>query len=99
MRSDLSHKGRGEGAAFAISGHYPAYAADKQFANLGHADRAVAEQVPGDRALHAIFREPERIGRRDPMIDHQPRQQQPPRIAALSWMRPASHASVTALAT
>jgi hypothetical protein len=35
---------------------------DEQFANLGHADGAVAKQVTGDRPLHRIFREPERIG-------------------------------------
>src|ERR1700674_2441467 len=35
---------------------------DEQFANLGHADGAVAKQVTGDRPLHRIFRETERIG-------------------------------------
>src|SRR5258705_10006407 len=33
----------------------------KQFANLGHADAAVTEQMTGDCALRRIFREPERI--------------------------------------
>jgi hypothetical protein len=28
----------------------------QQFANLGHADVAIAEQVIGDRALRGIFR-------------------------------------------
>src|SRR5882757_7187001 len=32
-----------------------------QFANLRHADIALAEQMTRDRALHVIFREPERI--------------------------------------
>ena len=35
----------------------------QQFANLGHADGALAEQMAGDRALRRIFREPERIVR------------------------------------
>src|SRR6478672_9715637 len=35
----------------------------KQFANLGDADSAVAEQVSGDCPLQRIFREPERIVR------------------------------------
>ena len=35
---------------------------DEQFANLGHADGAVAKQVTGDLALYRIFREPEQIG-------------------------------------
>src|ERR1700737_49576 len=33
----------------------------KQFANLGHADGALAQQMTGDCALCQIFREPERI--------------------------------------
>jgi hypothetical protein len=33
----------------------------KQFANLGHPDDAVAEQVGGDAELRRIFREPEWI--------------------------------------
>jgi hypothetical protein len=33
----------------------------KQFANHGHADGAVAEQVGGDAELRRIFREPEWI--------------------------------------
>src|SRR5665213_1920372 len=33
----------------------------KQFANLGHAHGALAEQMAGDRPLRRIFREPERI--------------------------------------
>src|ERR1700675_3854796 len=48
---------------------------DEQFANLSHADGAFAEQMAGDRALRGIFREPERIVRRKPVIDHQARQQ------------------------
>ena len=45
---------------------------DEQFANLTHADGAFAEQMAGDRALRCIFREPERIVRRKPVIDHHP---------------------------
>src|SRR3954447_24129857 len=52
-----------------------------QFANLAHASITVAEQQCGDLLLHGIFRQPERIARRYPVIDHQPRQQQPSRIA------------------
>src|ERR1700730_1132531 len=44
----------------------------KQFANLGHADGAVAEEMIRDSALRRIFRDPERIARRQAMIDHQP---------------------------
>src|ERR1700737_212540 len=36
---------------------------DEQFANLGHADSPLAEQMAGDGALRRIFREPERIVR------------------------------------
>jgi len=53
-----------------------------QFANLGHAGVARAEQEPGDGVLHCIFREPERIACREAVIDHQPRQQQSSGIAA-----------------
>ena len=38
-----------------------AYADDEQFANLGHADGTLAQQMIGNRALRRIFREPERI--------------------------------------
>src|SRR5664279_5843797 len=55
---------------------------DEQFANLGDTDGAVAEQMAGDRALRRIFREPERIVGRHPVINHHARQQQPARIAA-----------------
>src|SRR5258708_37991757 len=55
---------------------------DEQFANLSHADGALAEQMAGDGALHRIFREPERIVCQDPGVDHHARQQQPSRIAA-----------------
>ena len=55
---------------------------DKQFANLGHADRALAEQVSCHRALLGIFRKPERIVRLHPVIDHHARQQKPAGIAA-----------------
>src|SRR4029077_17252195 len=54
----------------------------KQFANLGHADRTIAEQMPGDRALGGIFRQLERIVGRHPVIDHHARQQQPSGVAA-----------------
>src|SRR6266404_6636664 len=53
-----------------------------QFANLGHPDAAFAEQMVGDGALDGIFREPERVTRRYPMVDDHARQQQPPGIAA-----------------
>jgi hypothetical protein len=56
MRSDLSHKGRGKITDLSLS-----YL--QQFANLGHAGRALAEQMVRDRALCGIFREPERIAR------------------------------------
>ena len=59
-----------------------AYAAEEQFANLGHADGALAEQMAGDRTLRGAFRELERIARRHAMVDDHARQQQPPRIAA-----------------
>jgi len=65
---------------FARSGMTTYLKPPKQFANLGHADGALAEQMAGDRALHRIFREPERIARRDAMIDHHARQQQSSRI-------------------
>jgi len=54
----------------------------KQFANLGHADRAIAEQMARDCVLRGIFRQPERIAGREAMIKHQPRQQQTACIAA-----------------
>src|ERR1700722_16220158 len=41
----------------------------QQFANLVDADGALAEQMAGDRALQRIFREPERIAGRHPVID------------------------------
>src|ERR1700726_4496171 len=51
---------------------------DKQFANLGHADRALAEQVSCHCALLGIFRKPERIVcRLHPVIDHHARQRKP----------------------
>jgi hypothetical protein len=34
---------------------------DQQFANLGHAHGALAEQMACDLALRGIFREPERV--------------------------------------
>src|SRR5262249_9580527 len=46
----------------------------KQFANLGQAGRTLAEQQGGDRALPRIFREPERIARREAVIEHQARE-------------------------
>src|SRR5215472_1943671 len=52
------------------------------FTNFGHAGRAIAEQQRGDLLLWAVFRKPERIARHDAVIDHQPRQQKPARIAA-----------------
>src|SRR5258708_7050940 len=55
---------------------------DEQFANLSHADGALAEQMAGDGALPRIFREPERIACQDPVIDHHARQHQPSRVAA-----------------
>ena len=42
----------------------------------------VTEQEISNRGPRRIFREPERIINRYPVIDHQPRQQQPSRIAA-----------------
>jgi hypothetical protein len=62
MRSDLSHKGRGKIALAHAAA--PTLSPDEQFANLSHPCGALAEQTTGDRALHAIFREPERIARR-----------------------------------
>src|ERR1700760_1319290 len=43
-----------------------------QFATLGHAGRAIAEQQPSDGVLRLVFREAERIARRDAVIDHEP---------------------------
>src|SRR5665213_4272308 len=42
----------------------------QQFANLGDTDRALAEQMAGNRTLQRIFREPERIAGRHAVIDH-----------------------------
>src|ERR1700754_2527037 len=39
----------------------PSLRCRKQFANLGHADIALIEQMARHRALRIIFREPERI--------------------------------------
>src|ERR1700730_12731428 len=55
---------------------------DEQFANLGHADGALAEQVGCDRALRRNFCEPEWIVGGEAVIDHHARQQQPAGIAA-----------------
>src|SRR5882757_388337 len=41
----------------------------KQFANLCHADGALAEQVAGDRTLRGTFRQLERIARGYAMVD------------------------------
>src|SRR3954469_11664812 len=48
---------------FARTAHpgMPTLRGHKQFANLGHAGGAIAEQMIGDRALRGIFRGPERI--------------------------------------
>src|SRR5882762_8043471 len=66
MRSDLSHMGE-------VRSRFARLSYLQQFANLGHADRTVAEQMACDRALRCIFREPERIARPDPVIDHHSR--------------------------
>src|SRR6516162_574098 len=42
----------------------------QQFANLGHADSGIAEQMIGDASLRGIFRQPERVASRDAVIDH-----------------------------
>src|ERR1700761_1236272 len=54
----------------------------KQFANLRHADVAVAEQMARDRARCSTFREPERVACRNAMVDPHSRQQQPFGVAA-----------------
>src|SRR5215470_5178300 len=54
----------------------------EQFANLGHAGGALAKQLRRDGALRSAFRQPERIARRNAMVDHHPRQQEAARIAA-----------------
>src|SRR5258708_20240531 len=50
---------------------------DEQFANLSHADGALADQMAGDGSLHPIFPEPERILFQYPLSDPHARQQQP----------------------
>jgi hypothetical protein len=64
LRNPTSPDGRGDRARCASS-----LRCRNQFANLGHGNRAIAQQMIRDGALHRIFREPERIVRRDPMID------------------------------
>src|SRR6202022_515499 len=53
-----------------------------QFANLGHPDAALTKQMVRDGARCGIFREPERVARRYPMVDHRARQQKHTGIAA-----------------
>ena len=60
---------------------------DEQFANLSHANRALAEQMVGDGALNGIFREPERIARRYPMVDHRVSGNDPFRLTENSVQR------------
>ena len=64
MRSDLTHRGRGKAARVSLR-------RGKKFANLGHADGAIAEQKVGDGALRRIVREPKWIAGGYPVIDYQ----------------------------
>src|SRR6266851_3583475 len=74
----LSPCGRGKVALVATA----SLRCHEQFANLGDADGVHAEQMARDGALRCIFREPEWVAPRHPVIDHHARQQQPAGIAA-----------------